>query len=135
MIMRRCPVSGGKPCGRVRLFDDGGTPCGECIADRRGNKMPVLCGGNSVEILNPDLLIMSDRSSALEPFDFAVLKFTDEKELKPVLDMYQNNGKPLRAAYPRSVLPGRRVIPLRLRDFIPGGAGGFVCPPVLREPR
>ena len=37
---------------------------------------------------------MSDRSSALEPFDFAVLKFTDEKELKPVLDMYQNNGKP-----------------------------------------
>lgn len=94
MIMRRCPVSGGKPCGRVRLFDDGGTPCGECIADRRGNKMPVLCGGNSVEILNPDLLIMSDRSSALEPFDFAVLKFTDEKELKPVLDMYQNNGKP-----------------------------------------
>ena len=94
MIMRRCPVSGGKPCGRVRLFDDGGTPCGECIADRRGNKMPVLCGGNSVEILNPDLLIMSDRSSALEPFDFAVLKFTDEKELKPILDMYQNNGKP-----------------------------------------
>ena len=41
-----------------------------------------------------DLLIMSDRSSALEPFDFAVLKFTDEKELKPILDMYQNNGKP-----------------------------------------
>ena len=56
--------------------------------------MPVLCGGNSVEILNPDLLIMSDRRSALEPFDFAVLKFTDEKELKPILDMYQNNGKP-----------------------------------------
>jgi len=46
----------------LRLFDAGGSPCGECIADRRGNKMPVLCGGNSVEILNPDLLIMSDRS-------------------------------------------------------------------------
>ncbi len=94
MIMRRCPVSGGVPCGRVRLFDDGGSPCGKCIADRRGNQMPVLCGGNSVEILNPDLLIMSDRRSSLEPFDFAVLKFTDERELKPVLDMYLNNGKP-----------------------------------------
>lgn len=94
MIMRRCPVSGGKPCGRVHLFNDGGKPCGECIADRRGNKMPVLCGGNSVEILNPDMLIMSDRRSALEPFDFAVLKFTDEREVKPVLDMYLSNGKP-----------------------------------------
>ncbi len=94
MIMRRCPVSGGAPCGRVHLFDDGGSPCGKCIADRRGNPMPVLCGGNSVEILNPDLLIMSDRRSSLEPFDFAVLKFTDEHELKPVLDMYLNNGKP-----------------------------------------
>ena len=94
MIMRRCPVSGGAPCGRVRLFDDGGAPCGKCIADRRGNQMPVLCGGNSVEILNPDLLIMSDRRSSIEPFDFAVLKFTDERELKPILDMYMNNGKP-----------------------------------------
>ena len=56
--------------------------------------MPVLCGGNSVEILNPDLLIMSDRRQSLEPFDFAVLKFTDETELKPVLDMYLNNRKP-----------------------------------------
>lgn len=79
---------------KITLEERREPPCGECIADRRGNKMPVLCGGNSVEILNPDLLIMSYRSSALEPFDFAVLKFTDEKELKPILDMYQNNGKP-----------------------------------------
>lgn len=94
MIMRRCPISGGAPCGKVRLFDDGGSPCGGHICDRRGNSMPVLCGGNSVELLNPDLLIMSDRRAALEPFDFAVLKFTDEQELKPVLDMYLNGRKP-----------------------------------------
>lgn len=94
MIMRRCPVSCGSPCGRVHLFDNSGVPCGKHISDRRGNKMPVLCGGNSVEILNPDLLIMSDRQSALKPFDFAVLKFTDEEEIKPVLDMYLNNRKP-----------------------------------------
>ena len=56
--------------------------------------MPVLCGGSSVEILNPDLLIMSDRMKSVEPFDFAVLKFTDEQELKPVLDMYLNDRKP-----------------------------------------
>ena len=94
MIMRRCPVSGGAPCGRVHPFDDSGTPCGEHICDRRGNPLPVLCGGNSVEILNPDMLIMSDRMNALEPFDFAVLKFTTEQEIKPVLDMYLSNRKP-----------------------------------------
>jgi hypothetical protein len=56
--------------------------------------MPILCGGNSVEILNPDTLIMSDRMDALGAFDFAVLKFTDETEIKPVIDMYLNNRKP-----------------------------------------
>lgn len=94
MIMRRCPVSGGAPCGRVHLFDDAGKSCGEHICDRRGNKLPVLCGGSSVEILNPDMLIMSDRMSSVEPFDFAVLKFTDEREIKPIFDMYMTNGKP-----------------------------------------
>ncbi len=87
MAMRRCPIAGGKPCGA-------GTPCNRSIKDRRGNEMPVLCGGNYVELLNPDLLIMSDRQRALANFDFAVLKFTDETELKPVLDMYLNNKKP-----------------------------------------
>lgn len=94
MIMRRCPVSGGAPCGRVRLFDDVGSPCGECICDRRGGRMPVLCGGNSVELLNPDLLIMSDRLESLAPFDFAVLKFTDEQDVGAVYEMYRTGRKP-----------------------------------------
>ncbi len=87
MLMRRCPISGGKPCGADK-------PCGRSITDRRGNEMPILCGGNSVELLNPDLLIMSDRQRALSQFDFAVLRFTTETELTPVLDMYLNNKKP-----------------------------------------
>lgn len=93
MTMRRCPIADGKPCGRVSPFGEG-TPCGGCLTDRRGNSMPILCGGNSVELLNPDTLIMSDRQSALSAFDFAVLKFTTETELAPVLDMYLNNKKP-----------------------------------------
>ena len=86
MAMRHCPLADGKPCG--------GSPCGGTVRDRRGNEMPVLCGGNSVELLNPDLLIMSDRQKALVQFDFALLKFTTERELKPVVDMYLTNGKP-----------------------------------------
>ncbi len=87
MLMRRCPIAGGKPCGAD-------TPCNRSITDRRGNEMPILCGGNSVELLNPDLLIMSDRQRALSQFDFALLRFTTETELAPVLDMYRNNKKP-----------------------------------------
>lgn len=87
MAMRRCPVSGGKTCGAE-------IPCGKSIKDRRGNDMPVLCGQNSVELLNPDVLIMSDRQKALMNFDFALLRFTDETDLSAVLDMYKNNGKP-----------------------------------------
>ena len=87
MLMRRCPISGGRPCGAE-------TPCNKSIMDRRGNEMPILCGGNSVELLNPDVLIMSDRQRALSQFDFAVLRFTTETELAPVLDMYLNNKKP-----------------------------------------
>lgn len=87
MAMRRCPVANGKPCGAK-------TPCNRSIKDRRGNEMPVLCGGNYVELLNPDLLIMSDRQRALSQFDFALLKFTTETQLAPVLDMYLHDKKP-----------------------------------------
>lgn len=86
MAMRRCPIADGKVCG--------GSPCGRSIRDRRGNEMPLLCGGGTVELLNPDLLIMSDRQKTLMQFDFALLKFTTERELKPVVDMYLGNGKP-----------------------------------------
>ncbi|MBQ4166426.1 MAG: U32 family peptidase [Oscillospiraceae bacterium] len=87
MAMRRCPIADGKPCGAKE-------PCGKSIRDRRGNEMPVLCGGNYVELLNPDLLIMSDRQRAMAQFDFALLKFTTETQLKPVLDMYLSDKKP-----------------------------------------
>lgn len=102
MVMRRCPAADGAPRGLT--FTDGtGTPCGSCsrrepcgasLTDRRGNEMPLLCGGNSVELLNPDTLIMSDRMRDLSGFDFAVLRFTTERELKSVLDMYLHDGKP-----------------------------------------
>lgn len=93
MLMRRCPIANGKPCGRKDpLF--GGEGCGECVKDRQGNEIPVLCGGNCVELLNPDVLILSDKPEVLEKFDFAVLKFTDEDDLSAVLDMYKRGIKP-----------------------------------------
>ena len=93
MITRRCPIADGAPCGRKTPFGEG-KPCGEVLLDRMGKRIPVQCGGNSVELLNPDVLVMSDKREILEKFDFAVLKFTDEAELAPILEMYKNGKKP-----------------------------------------
>ncbi len=93
MITRRCPISDGAPCGRKTPFGEGKV-CGEALLDRMGNRVPVHCGGNSVELLNPDVLVMSDKREILEKFDFAVLKFTDETELAPIFEMYKNGKKP-----------------------------------------
>lgn len=93
MITRRCPIADGAPCGRKTPFGEG-KACSEALLDRMGNRVPVQCGGNSVELLNPDVLVMSDKRGILEKFDFAVLKFTDETELAPILEMYENGKKP-----------------------------------------
>lgn len=102
MVMRRCPIADSAPRGLVLNGKKVGCAsnctrsesCGKAILDRRGNELPVLCGGNTVELLNPDTLILSDRQNTLSQFDFAVLKFTTEAELLPVLEMYKTNKKP-----------------------------------------
>ena len=93
MIMRRCPLADGSACGMKTPFGEGKS-CGGAIFDRLGNKIPVQCGGNSVELLNPDVLVMSDKREILGKFDFCVLKFTDETDISPVFEMYKNGKKP-----------------------------------------
>lgn len=93
MLMRRCPIANGAPCGRKSKFGEG-TSCGGSICDRRGNELPVLCGGNCVEILNPDMLILSDKREVMQSFDFCILKFTTETDIEPIYNMYLKNGKP-----------------------------------------
>lgn len=93
MLARRCPIMDGRPCGRKTPFG-AGESCGRCIKDRQGNDVPVLCGGNCAELLNPDTLVLSDKRNTLRQFDFAVLKFTVEDDIKPIYEMYKNNGKP-----------------------------------------
>lgn len=92
MLTRRCPIANGRPCGRKSaLF--GGDGCGECIKDRQGNDITVMCGGNCVELLNPDTLVLSDKPEVLRKFDFAVLKFTTETDVGAVLRMYKKSEK------------------------------------------
>lgn len=93
MIMRRCPIADGAACGKKTPFGEGKS-CGGAIFDRLGNKIPVHCGGNSVELLNPDVLVMSDKRETLGKFEFCVLKFTDETDISPIFEMYKNGKKP-----------------------------------------
>ncbi len=87
MLTRRCPIANGKPCGK--------NGCNGSLKDRHGNEIPVLCGGNSVELLNPDTLILSDKPEILQKFDFAVLKFTTETNVGEVFRLYKEHKKPV----------------------------------------
>lgn len=89
MITRRCPINNGKPCGKTKRAD-----CPHYITDRQGNNMPCMCSENTVEILNPDKLYLSDRQSELKKFDFVLLKFTDETDTDEILNMYLDDIKP-----------------------------------------
>ena len=89
MITRRCPINNGKPCGKDKRMD-----CPHYITDRQGNNMPCMCSENTVEVLNPDKLYLSDRQTELAKFDFVLLKFTDETDTAEVLNMYLDDIKP-----------------------------------------
>ncbi|MBR5089502.1 MAG: U32 family peptidase [Ruminiclostridium sp.] len=82
MLCRRCPVHDGKPCGREN--------CGERLTDRMGNKMSVICSENTVEILNSNVLMLGGRLGEFRT-DFAVLRFTVEKDVKSVVKLYSEN--------------------------------------------
>ena len=87
MLNRRCPVRDGIPCGGRDKS------CDRQITDRKGNRLDVLCSDNSVEILNCDTLILSDRLADFRA-DFAVLRFTTETDVSGVIGSYVNGRPP-----------------------------------------
>lgn len=87
MLNRRCPIRDGKPCGKPN--------CGEAITDRKGNKLRVICSDNTVEILNSDVLMLNGRLNEFHT-DFAVLRFTDETDILPIIELYAQD-KPAEA--------------------------------------
>lgn len=82
MITRRCPIKNGKPCGTEC--------CRKSITDRSGRSLNVICSENTVEILNSDVLMLSDKLERFANMDFAVLKFTVEDDVNPIIKKYIN---------------------------------------------
>ncbi len=94
MLNRRCPISDVKPCNKER--------CKRQLTDRLGNKLDVICSENTVEILNSAVLVLSDRLSEFKT-DFAVLRFTIEEDISPVITAYSNGDKPFIKKYTRGL--------------------------------
>lgn len=80
MITRRCPIKNGKPCGTEC--------CRKGITDRGGRRLEVICEKNYVEILNSDVLMLSDKLERFTNMDFAVLKFTVENDINGIISRY-----------------------------------------------
>lgn len=80
MITRICPISNDKPCNKYC--------CNQMIIDRKGNKLSVICSENSVEILNSDVLYLADKLDSINNAEFALLKFTTEKNVNEIISAY-----------------------------------------------
>ncbi len=89
MITRRCPINDGKPCGEAKKKS-----CPHSITDRKGNSFICMCNDNTAEIFNPDVLTLSDKKKDTQKFDFSLLKFTDETDIRAALNSYLDGGKP-----------------------------------------
>jgi hypothetical protein len=90
MLLPRCPIADGKPCGKSA---GGKKKCSRILRDGKGFSS-VLCHENYVELLNNPPIILSDKLSALDCLDFGVILVTDERDIMCIFEDYLNERKP-----------------------------------------
>lgn len=99
MLTKNCPI-------RQAAGD-----CGKCtgfLTDRTGRRFPVVCDRNpagfSCEVLNSDVLMMTDRIGEINA-DFAVLNFTDEtaEETVRVIERCRDRKRCLEKGFTRGL--------------------------------
>lgn len=99
MLTKNCPI-------RQAVGD-----CGKCtgfLTDRTGRRFPVRCekdpSGFSCEVLNSDVLMMTDRLGEVSA-DFAVLNFTDETEAETarIIECCRNRRRCLENGFTRGL--------------------------------
>lgn len=85
MLTRNCPI---------RQAVGGCKNCTGGLTDRTGRFFPVKCDGVSSEVLNSDVLVLSDRLNEVN-CSFITLVFTDEspERVRQVCDCYENHRK------------------------------------------
>lgn len=85
MLTRNCPI---------KQAVGGCKNCTGGLTDRTGRFFPVKCDGTSSEVLNSDVLVMSDRLDEAN-CDFVTLVFTDEspERIRQICEQYINHRK------------------------------------------
>ncbi|MCD7731058.1 MAG: U32 family peptidase [Oscillospiraceae bacterium] len=85
MLTRNCPI---------KSAVGGCKSCTGGLTDRTGRFFPIKCDGVSSEVLNSDVLVMSDRLGEVN-CDFIRLVFTDETadDVREITDCYFNERK------------------------------------------
>ena len=86
MLTRNCPIK--QAVGSCKS-------CTGHITDRTGRIFPVVCDGDSSEILNCDVLQLSDRLDEIHGASFIQLFFTNEskKDIEHIIMRYLNGSK------------------------------------------
>lgn len=96
MLTRNCPIRNEIGCKK----------CTGCITDRTARKLPVACSGDYVEILNPDILYMTDRIREFSNISFTAVLLHDEnaEQTKSAVSGEKPTGNITRGLYYRGVI-------------------------------
>ncbi|MDE7098399.1 MAG: DUF3656 domain-containing protein [Ruminococcus sp.] len=95
MLTRNCPIKNEIGCKN----------CTGYITDRTARKLPVACSGDYVEILNSDILCMTDKISELSGISFAVVMLYEEdaEQTKSAISGIKSTKNITRGLYYRGV--------------------------------
>lgn len=96
MLTRNCPVKNEIGCSK----------CNKILKDRTGRELPVICSKDYTEILNPDILYMSDRLEEFSnniKFGYIILNEENEEQIKDVLSGEKPSGNITRGLYYRGI--------------------------------
>lgn len=95
MLTRNCPIK--SAVGDCKK-------CTKRLKDRTGREFPVMCGEGYCEILNSDVLMMTDRKDEISA-DFAELDFYEEsaEEIRRVIKLFREGKRAMETGFTRGL--------------------------------
>ena len=95
MVVRNGPIKNEVGCGK----------CTKSITDRTGRSFPVTCCGDYAEILNPDILFMTDRLDNFSNISFGLVMLSSENssQTRDALTGIKPAGSITRGLYYRGI--------------------------------
>lgn len=82
MLLRHCPIRAQEGCRGQGCY----------LTDRTGQKFPLVCSGDYMELCNAQTLWLADKQHALQQLDFWDMYFTEEspKQMQQIISAYES---------------------------------------------